>query len=109
MMKRNGATLFSASDLVNFLGCAHATFLDLGNLEVPTLFPPDDDATVLLQQKGIEHERAYLQQFKPRGGPSSRSWATSTWTSESPGRVTRFAGPAVIYQGAFRDGVARLL
>ena len=67
MMKRNGATLFSASDLVNFMGCTHATFLDLCNLKVPALFPPDDDATVLLQQKGIEHERAYLERLKAEG------------------------------------------
>jgi hypothetical protein len=28
----DGKLLFSASDLVNFLGCRHATYLDLRNL-----------------------------------------------------------------------------
>ena len=35
MRKVNGATLYSASDLVNFLGCAHATMLDLRQLIAP--------------------------------------------------------------------------
>ena len=105
MMKRSGATLFSASDLVNFMGCAHATFLDLCNLKVPVLFPPNNDATLLLQQKGIEHERAYLERLKAEG-------RTVFEIASDVGldvRVTRTRdalrqGPDVIYQGAFLDG-----
>ena len=105
MMKRNGATLFSASDLVNFMGCAHATFLDLCNLKVPALFPPDDDATVLLQQKGIEHERAYLERLKAEG----RTVVEIVGNVDLDERVARTRdalrqGPDVIYQGAFLDG-----
>ena len=35
MFRKDSVTLFSASDLVNFMGCAHATFLDLRNLDAP--------------------------------------------------------------------------
>jgi predicted RecB family nuclease len=102
MLRHDGGTLFSASDLVNFMGCTHATVLDLRNLQAPVSFPPDDDAAVLLQEKGLEHERAYLHRLKGEG----RSFI------EIPGdlalaekvALTREAlrqGPDVIYQGAF--------
>src|SRR5688500_17779783 len=105
MMTRNGATLFSASDLVNFMGCAHATFLDLCNLKVPVLFPPNDDATVLLQQIGIEHERVYLERLKAEG----RTVVEIVGNVDLDERVARTydalrQGPDIIYQGAFLDG-----
>ncbi|MBV1692072.1 hypothetical protein KRR38_31485 [Novosphingobium sp. G106] len=46
MQSRNGAQLFSASDLVNFMGCAYATVLDLRQLVSPVEFPADDDQVV---------------------------------------------------------------
>ncbi|MGL4437903.1 MAG: hypothetical protein ACRCUE_01400 [Bosea sp. (in: a-proteobacteria)] len=67
MQKRNGTILFSASDLVNFMGCTHATFMDLRQLEIAVTFSEDDEQTKLLQQKGIEHERAYLQRLRVQG------------------------------------------
>jgi uncharacterized protein len=67
MLRYGGQTLYSASDLVNFMGCEHATVLDVGNLVVPASFAPDNDSAVLLQQKGIEHERAFLRRFAWRG------------------------------------------
>ncbi|HEX3365786.1 TM0106 family RecB-like putative nuclease [Phenylobacterium sp.] len=59
--------LYSASDLVNFLGCEHATMLDVGQLTSPVEFPPEDAQTQLLQAKGLEHERAYLERLRERG------------------------------------------
>lgn len=67
MQSRNGATLFSASDLVNFMGCAHATVLDLRQLEEPVGFPPDNEQAMLLQEKGLEHERTYLESLRAEG------------------------------------------
>ena len=52
MLRHGEQTLFSASDLVNFMGCAHATVLDVGHLVTPVSFPPDDESAVLLQEKG---------------------------------------------------------
>jgi hypothetical protein len=48
-----GRRLYSASDLVNFLGCTHATALDLRQLTQPVEFPPEDAQTRLLREKGL--------------------------------------------------------
>ena len=58
----DGGTLFSAKDLLNFLGCQHATALDLASLGGSVTAPDgDDDAYLdLLKKKGLDHERAYL-------------------------------------------------
>jgi hypothetical protein len=48
----DGKLLFSASDLVNFLGCKHATYLDLRNLADEVAIPERDAATVLIFEKG---------------------------------------------------------
>lgn len=105
MQRRNGATLFSASDLVNFMGCAHATVLDLRQLETPVTFPPDDEQAQLLQEKGMEHERAYLERLKA-DGLSVIEIVDGTDIEEKAER-TRAAlrdGADVVYQGAFLDG-----
>src|SRR5262249_43479264 len=104
MQRRGEATLFSASDLVNFMGCAHATFQDLRNLDAPVEFAPDDESAVLLQRKGIEHERAYLERLKAEG--RSVVEIVGDMGIEEKAERTREAlaqGPDVIYQGAFLD------
>jgi hypothetical protein len=53
MQFRDGKLLFSASDLVNFLGCRHATYLDLRNLADQVAIPERDAATVLIFEKGM--------------------------------------------------------
>ena len=62
-----GKPLLSATDLVNFLGCKHASFLDLRDLTDPVEIPERDAATVLIFEKGIEHEKRYLASLKARG------------------------------------------
>lgn len=93
--------LYSASDLVNFLGCIHATALDLRQLVEPAALPPDDDYTVLLQQKGIAHERSFLETLRAEG----RSIVEIPDNVALEERVARTHealrnGPDVIYQGA---------
>src|SRR3546814_726830 len=105
MQRWNGSTLFSASDLVNFMGCTHATFLDLRNLSTPVAFPPDDEQVALLQEKGLAHERDYLAHLKAEGRTVVEI-AGDASVEEKAAR-TRSAlreGPDVIYQGAFLDG-----
>jgi hypothetical protein len=51
---------FSATDLVNFLGCRHSTYLDVSNLASPAPPAPDDPFLELLRTKGLAHERRYL-------------------------------------------------
>ena len=105
MLKHQGRTIFSASDIVNFMGCAHATSFDSGNLTTPNVFPPDDDSAVLLQEKGIEHELAYLARLRGEGRIVVEIPAEGTL--EQRVDATRRAmrdGPDVIYQGAFLVG-----
>lgn len=68
MKLRSTSILYSATDLVNFLGCKHLTELDrkqtLGDIEKSDWFDP---AVALLQQKGQEHENAYLNSLKEKG------------------------------------------
>jgi uncharacterized protein len=63
----DGKLLFSATDLVNFLGCRHATYLDLRDLTDPVEIPERDAATVLVFRKGLEHEKRHLASLKARG------------------------------------------
>src|ERR1700682_5262926 len=59
--------LLSATDLVNFLGCRHATYLDLRDLTDPVELPEREAATVLIFEKGIEHEKRHLATLRARG------------------------------------------
>jgi uncharacterized protein len=58
----------SASDLANHLCCRHLTALDLaaanGQLDPPTW---QDPALAVLQERGLEHERAYLDHLRKLG------------------------------------------
>ncbi len=105
MLRHQGRTIFSASDLVNFMGCVHATTFDTVNLTAPTAFSPDDASAVLLQEKGIEHELGYLARL--RGEGRSVAEIAAEGTLEERIEATRRAmreGPDVIYQGAFLVG-----
>lgn len=101
MRELDGARLFSASDLVNFLGCGHATALDLRQLRNPVVLPGDDEQTVLLQEKGIAHEIAYLERLRGEGRTIGE--IPTDGSLEERVALTRAAltaGPDVIYQGA---------
>jgi uncharacterized protein len=64
----DGRFLFSASDLMRFAGCAHATTLDLARLEGRGPEPrEDDEEAMLLQEKGDAHEAAHLESLKASG------------------------------------------
>lgn len=101
MRKESGKRFYSATDLVNYLGCSHATFSDLRQLVQPVALPEDDEHAKLLQEKGIEHERAFLARLKTdgrnvveiadKGSVDARVAAT---------RAAMEAGADVIYQGA---------
>jgi hypothetical protein len=59
--------IFSATDLVNFLGCCRATFFDRRHLDEPMPLGAEDPLLVLLQRKGIAHEQRYLEKLKAEG------------------------------------------
>ena len=84
-----GRLLLSATDLVNFLGCRHATYLDLRDLTDPVELPERDAATVLIFEKGIEHEKRYLASLKARGLLSSRFRAKGSTSPSEPHSLGR--------------------
>ncbi|MFL5614846.1 MAG: TM0106 family RecB-like putative nuclease [Gemmatimonadaceae bacterium] len=95
--------LYSAKDLLNFLGCEHSTALDLvvrtGQLAVPE--PVEDEYLGLLKNKGITHEECYLASLREQG-KSIREIARVESHAEMA-EATREAmreGVDVIYQGA---------
>jgi len=67
MQNRGSGRLYAATDLVNFLECEHLTSLDLQNLETPLPRAEVDESTQLIQQKGYEHEGAYVQHLRDQG------------------------------------------
>ena len=60
-------SLYSASDLLGFLGCQHKTFLDFGALQTPLVTAQEDAQAQLFQEKGKEHELHYLQHLRNTG------------------------------------------
>jgi uncharacterized protein len=107
MQSDGSGVLYSAKDLINFLGCQHSTALDL-DVAARVLHAPDEaeDAYLeLLKDKGNDHERAYLATLKAQG-KSVREIARVDSLDEMT-EATRQAmrdGVDVIYQGALRSG-----
>lgn len=66
MQNLDGAILYSATDLVNYLECEHLTTLDLRNLDKPLPQSEDSDEAKLIQAKGYAHEAEYLDTLKQR-------------------------------------------
>jgi hypothetical protein len=59
MRNLNGSILFSATDLIRFMGCTHAMMLDLMRLRGEGPEPNDDsEDAALLQKQGHAHEAA---------------------------------------------------
>jgi len=101
MREEGGKRLYSASDLVNYLGCSHASFNDLRQLTVPVALPVDDEHAQLLQEKGIEHEKAFLSRLKGEGRKVVEVSDKGTLdTRVAATRAAMEAGADVVYQGA---------
>lgn len=70
MREFGGTLLFSASDLTRFMGCAHATTLDLMHLHGEGHEPGEDsEDAALLQKQSDAHEMAHLARSKCSGRP----------------------------------------
>ena len=63
----DSGSLYSASDLLGFLGCQHKTFLDCVALQTPLVTAQEDAQARLFQEKGKEHELHYLQHLRTTG------------------------------------------
>ena len=113
-MKREGyKTILSASDLMRFQGCRHATTLDLtwlrqgrrANAELAA--PAEDDAGAkLIQAKGIAHEKAFLEELKSEGlSIAEIETKEASFAVAHAATVEALkAGKGVIYQAALCGG-----
>jgi uncharacterized protein len=95
-----GRLLLSASDLVNFLGCTHASYLDRQNLADQVEIREREAATVLIFEKGLEHERRHLASIEARGIRVAEIAAEGFDIAERTAltREVMQAGAEVIYQ-----------
>ncbi|ATY30605.1 TM0106 family RecB-like putative nuclease [Sphingomonas psychrotolerans] len=103
----DGKLRLSASDLMRFKGCRHASTLDLRLIEAGDIVPASDgEQAELLQRQGDAHELAFLEQLRasgrliaeiPKDGiPLERSVELTLEAMRE--------GPDVIFQGAFLSG-----
>jgi len=96
--------LHSPSDLVRFLGCAHAVALDLRKLRAPAALADkaeDDGLAVLVQEAGLAHEQAYRQRLAARGGLVEIATTGSLERRAAATIAAMQSGAPAIYQAAF--------
>ncbi|MFN0074195.1 MAG: TM0106 family RecB-like putative nuclease [Chloroflexota bacterium] len=110
MQRVDGALLFSATDLVDYVACEHLTSLEiraeLGEVLRPNL---DDPALQVIARRGERHERRYLEQLRTTGA----STVEISWMGSNPEGLRAAhdatvaamrAGADVIYQAALFQG-----
>ena len=94
--------LFSATDLMRFVGCAHATALDLAYLRGEPLTPREDtEDAALLQKQGDAHEAAHLATLKDAGNGVVEIARGDLAQNADETRAALALGSQIIFQGAF--------
>ena len=105
-MKRLSDTiLLSATDLMRFMGCNHATRLDLDYLHGVERLTPNavSEDAVLLQRQGDAHEEAHLEQLKQDRDVIEIDRG-DLWENAEATRAAMAKGPDVVFQGALAQG-----
>ncbi len=113
MQSVDGQLLLSATDLVGELACEHLTGLEHDAAHGLRVRPfREDDQLELVEQRGLEHEQAYLARVSvgkrvanlehlPRRNPADLSLAHAATLDAMRG------GADVVYQGTLFDGTWR--
>ena len=105
MRFHNQSLILSATDVVNFLGCSHSTYLDRRNLDKRTEFGEEDPLLALLQEKGLAHERRYLESLESRGKQVVEIPGKGAFAERHVATIDAMRqGAEVIYQGALSAG-----
>jgi uncharacterized protein len=100
-----GQILFSATDLMRFMGCAHATTLELSRLRGEGPDPREDsEDAALLQKQGDAHEAAHLARLGAAGRGIVEIARGDLVQNAATTRAALAAGPEVVFQGAFLSG-----
>lgn len=106
MHKTNDRILYSATDLVGFRECEHLTTLDLFDLEAPLPRAPEDEQVALIQRKGHDNERDYVEWLRARtsGFVDISERRGDVWEHIGFTIEAMRAGVEIIYQGALASG-----
>jgi len=105
----DGAVVYAASDLNDYLACAHKVALNRRGL-VERSLPDDDNPTLaIVAQKGREHERRVLERFAADGAgvvriPEGDATAAALREAVDATRAAMRDGARVIYQASFLEG-----
>ena len=70
MQLKQNSPFFSPSDLITFMESPFASYMDrrlLGDKSVLSLIDPEDEMLKALQQKGYDHEAAFLEKLRSEG------------------------------------------
>lgn len=101
----DGQILFSASDLMRFMGCRHATTLDLAHMQGRGPQPREDSEDAeLLQKQGDEHEAAHLARLKAAGKSVVEIARGELNDNAAATRKALGQGAEAVFQGAFLSG-----
>jgi len=99
------AILHSPSDLVRYLGCAHATALDFVRLTRPEDAPErnqkSDAMGVLVQEAGLAHEEDYRSRLAAQGGLVEIPAEGSLQERAAATIAAMWKGAPAIFQAAF--------
>lgn len=98
--------LHSPSDLVTFLGCAHAVSLNHLRLVDPGALPDraeDDAMAKLVQRSGLDHEDAYRARLEAEGGLVEIPTTGSLRRRAQATLEAMRGGAKTIFQAAFLD------
>jgi uncharacterized protein len=105
MRNVDGQILLSASDLMRFMGCSHATMLDLSYLRGEGPAPrQDSDDAALLQRQGDAHEAAHLARLKASGISVVEIARSDLANNAETTRAALTEGPQIVFQGALLAG-----
>lgn len=105
MRKFRDKILFSATDLMRFMGCDHATTLELVRLRGQGPEPGEDsEDAVLLQKQGDAHEAAHLQRLKASGKGVVEISRSDLARDAKLTHEALADGVDVVFQGAFLSG-----
>ncbi len=90
---------------MRFMGCAHATVLDLACMRGAGPKPREDtEDAALLQKQGDAHEAAHLERLRADGRGIVEIDSGNLATNATRTRTALAEGPEVIFQGAFLSG-----
>lgn len=109
MKREPGGIRLSASDLMRFTSCAHASALDLQYLAGSDLEPTENsEDALLLQRQGDAHEASYLATQRSLGGVVEIDKGQLFDAAVASTRAALSTGARVIFQGALDGGGAAL-